>query len=282
MLVDCHTHLWLQGTQLSDEFCREAQLMRTQPIDMTCTPEQHWAAMAGVDRAIVLAFESDMLGLHVDNDFVASYVRQHPEKLLGFASVDPHWPDPVAELERARQDLGLVGLKMSPIYQGFDPMDPRALRLWAAAERLGMPILFHQGTTFPRRAPLKWAHPEQLEEVALAFPKLRFWIAHFGHPWHEETIALIRKQPHVYCDLSGLFYRPWQYYNILRLAQEYGVLHKVFFGSDYPVATPEETLAGTRAVNDILDGTRLPRVDPDALEAIFTRNPLEILELEAP
>jgi len=89
----------------------------------------------------------------------------------------------------------------------------------------------------------------------------------------------IRKQPNVYTDLSGLFYRPWQYYNILRLAQEYQVLHKCFFGSDYPVATPEETIAGTRAVNDILDGTRLPRVDPDQLEAIFERDPCELLEI---
>lgn len=279
MLIDCHTHVWLADTQLTAEFCREAQLMRTEPIDMTCQPSDHWEAQRDVDRSIVLAFESQHLGLHVTNDFVAEYVNQHPEKLLGFASIDPHWPDPVAELERAVQDLGMVGLKMSPIYQGFHPMDEKAIPIWAAAERLGLPILFHQGTTFPRRAPLKYAHPEQLEDLALAFPKLKFWIAHFGHPWEMETIVLIRKQPNVYTDLSGLFYRPWQYYNILRLAQEYQVLHKCFFGSDYPVATAQETIDGTRRVNDILEGTRLPRVAPDQLEAIFERNPLEILEI---
>ncbi len=279
MLVDCHTHIWLADTQLTPEFCREAQLMRTEPVDLTCSPDDHWAAMSGVDRVIVLAFESEHLGLHITNDFVADYCRRAPEKLVGFAAVDPHWADPVGELERARQDLGLVGLKMSPIYQGFDPRDERALRIWAAAERLGMPVLFHQGATFPRRAPLKYAHPELLEDIALAFPKLKFWIAHFGHPWQEETIVLVRKQPNVYTDLSGLFYRPWQYYNILRLAQEYQVLHKCFFGSDFPVATPEETIAGTLRVNDILDGTALPRVDLDQLEAIIARNPLDILEI---
>lgn len=279
MLIDCHTHIWLADTQLTPEFCREAQLMRAEPIDMTCTPADHWRAMSGVDRAVVLAFESTHLGLHVTNDFVAAYCAEHPEKLVGFASVDPYWPDPVAELERARQDLGLVGLKMSPIYQGLHPMDERALPIWAAAERLGMPILFHQGTTFPRRAPLKYAHPEQLEDLALAFPKLKFWIAHFGQPWYEETIVLIRKQPNVYTDLSGLFYRPWQYYNILICAQEYQVLHKCFFGSDYPVATPEETIAGTRRINEQLEGTRLPRIDLDQIEQVFARNPLEILEI---
>ncbi|NUQ00972.1 MAG: amidohydrolase [Armatimonadetes bacterium] len=279
MRADCHTHIWLAESQLSEEFCREAQLMRTEPIDMTCTPEQHWQAMAGVDKVVVLAFESVHLGISVPNDFVADYCRQHPEKLFGFASVDPHWADPVAELERARHDLGMVGLKMMPIYQGMHPLDERMIRIWAAAERLGMPVLFHQGTTFPRRAPLKYAHPELLEDVALAFPNLKFWIAHWGHPWQEETIVLIRKQPNVYTDLSGLFYRPWQYYNILRLAQEYQVLHKCFFGSDYPIATPEDTAAGTLAVNDILEGTRLPRVDTEQLQAIIERDPFEVLEI---
>ncbi|MCC7495152.1 MAG: amidohydrolase [Fimbriimonadaceae bacterium] len=282
MLVDCHTHVWLADSQLTPEFCREAQLMRTTPIDMTCTPEQHWAELGSqVAKAVVLAFESVHLGLSVGNDFVAAYCRQHPGRLFGFASVDPHWADPVAELERAKHDLGLVGLKMAPVYQGIHPLDERCLRIWAAAERLGLPVLFHQGTTFPRRAPLKYAHPELLEDVALAFPDLKVWIAHWGHPWEEETIVLIRKQPNVYTDLSGLWYRPWQYYNILRLAQEYQVLHKCFFGSDYPIATPAATAAGTRAVNDILEGTKLPRVDLDQLEAIIARDALAVLEIEA-
>ncbi len=279
MVVDCHTHVWLADSQLTEEFCREAQLMRAEPVDMTCSPEQHWADMAGVDKVIVLAFESVHLGLSVGNDFVAGYCRQHPEKLFGFASVDPHWADPVAEIERARQDLGMVGLKMMPVYQGIHPMDERCIKIWAAAERLGMPVLFHQGTTFPRRAPLKYAHPEQLEEVALAFPDLKFWIAHWGHPWQEETIVLIRKQPNAYTDLSALWYRPWQYYNILRLAQEYDVLHKCFFGTDYPVATAEETIAQTRKVNDMLEGTNLPRIDMDQIEAIFERDPFDVLEI---
>ena len=281
MLVDCHTHVWLAKEHLTEEFCREGQLMRAEPVDMTCTPEQHWAGMAGVDKAIVLAFQSEHLGLHVSNDFVAGYCRQHPEKLYGLASVDPHWADPVAEIERAKFDLGLIGLKMAPIYQGIHAMDERCLKIWAAAERWNLPVLFHQGTTFPRRAPLKYAHPEQLEEVALAFPHLKFWIAHFGHPWQEETIVLVRKQPNVYTDLSALWYRPWQYYNILRLAQEYQVLHKCFFGTDFPVATAEDTIRGTLSINDMLDGTKLPRVDLDQLQAIIERDPFKVLEIEA-
>lgn len=282
MLVDCHTHVWLAEEHLSEEFLHEAQRMRAEPIEIDCIPERHWQAMQGVDRAVVVAFEAGHLGLHVPNRFVADYVHQHPDKLIGFASVDPYAASPVVDLEHAIHDLGLSGLKLAPTYQGIDPRDERCMAVWSAAARMHLPVLVHQGATFPRRAPLKYAHPEQLEDVLLACPRLKLWIAHLGHPWYEETFVLMRKQPNVYADLSGLWYRPWQYYNALRLAQEYGVLDKIFFGSDFPIATPEETLAGTRSINDMLAGTRLPRIDETAIEAMLNRDPFEVLEMAHP
>jgi predicted TIM-barrel fold metal-dependent hydrolase len=104
-------------------------------------------------------------------------------------------------------------------------------------------------------------------------------MAHMGHPWMQDTIVVIRKHPNVYADISALFYRPWSMYNALRLATEWSVLHKLLFGSDYPIATPQETIAGTRKVNDILAGTQLPRVPEDELEKIFTRDSLSLLGL---
>ena len=51
-----------------------------------------------------------------------------------------------------------------------------------------------------------------------------------GHPWIEDTIVLIRKQPNLFADISALHYRPWQFYNALIAAKEYGVLNKLLFG----------------------------------------------------
>jgi predicted TIM-barrel fold metal-dependent hydrolase len=116
-----------------------------------------------------------------------------------------------------------------------------------------------------------------MDEVAMAFPELRIVMAHMGHPWHADTIAVIRKHPHVYADVSANFYRPWQQYHGLRLATEWNVLDKLVFGSDYPVATPLETLDGTLAVNRVVDGTGLPRVPEDALRAALERDTLALL-----
>ena len=90
-------------------------------------------------------------------------------------------------------------------------------------------------------------------------------MAHLGHPWEGETIAVIRKHPHVYADISALHYRPWQFYHSLMLAQEYGTMHKILFGSDYPFTTPG-CLFGRHASDLInsVQGTALPRVNEEA------------------
>ena len=71
---------------------------------------------------------------------------------------------------------------------------------------------------------------------------------------------MTRKQPNVFCEVSALYYRPWQYYNILVTAQEYKITDKIFFGTDYPFTTVEESIEGLRTINRLVEGTGLPRV----------------------
>jgi predicted TIM-barrel fold metal-dependent hydrolase len=65
----------------------------------------------------------------------------------------------------------------------------------------------------------------------------------------------------------------------MRLATEWGVLHKLLFGSDYPVATPAETMAGMRSVNEPIARAGLPPVPEDQIEAIINRDSLDLLGL---
>src|SRR5947209_9391987 len=100
-----------------------------------------------------------------------------------------------------------------------------------------------------------------MDRIATAFPNLTVIMAHMAHPWQIDCFTVIRKHPNVWADISANFYRPWSQYNALRAATEWGVLDKLLFGSDFPAATPQETMDELRRVNAILDGTALPRVD---------------------
>ena len=171
----------------------------------------------------MLAFNAPAAGFVVPNDYVAEYVARDPARLVGFGAVDPSSPGALDELERMKHDLGLVGCKLGPIYQDVDPLGPEFLHVCEALERLELPMLIHQGTTFARAGSLLQARPILLDEIALRFPELRIVIAHMGHPFFEEAIAVVRRHPHVYADVSALVSRRWLLWNALVQAVEYGV-----------------------------------------------------------
>jgi predicted TIM-barrel fold metal-dependent hydrolase len=276
--VDCHTHFGTRDDAGEDFRGDVVRAWGSYPLDLEVAD----LAEAGrdVDVAIVFALDAQLAGITVSNESVADAIEGHPE-LIGFASVDPSRPDAGDRAERALGELRLRGLKMGPIYTGVHPHDPRTLRLVSIAASRGVPIVWHQGTTFSRNGPLEFARPFLLDRVAREFPDVPMWVAHLGHPWCEETMALIRKHPRMYADVSALVTRPFQLYRALAAALEYRVLDKLLFGSDWPFFTAAQTAESIRNVNAIVEGTGLPRIPEASIEAIFERDTLALLGLVA-
>jgi uncharacterized protein len=276
MIVDVHVHTPAQIETIDESDLSPPGYRPDKQYKRNVGWEEFQRAMEPVDKLILLGIAH---GAETPNEEIYKYAQMWPEKIVPICSVDPCDPGAMTELLLAVEDLGMRGIKLSPHYQNFAPMDPRACAIYATAERLGLPIVFHQATSPRRTAPLRWAHPMELDEVATAFPDLRIVVAHLGHPWQADMVALIRKHPNVYTDISAQFYRPWGFYNALCTCMEYAQLHKVFFGTDYPVTEPQETLDALRSVNDIVEGTRLPRIPGDEIEAIIHRDALGLLGL---
>jgi predicted TIM-barrel fold metal-dependent hydrolase len=279
MIVDIHTHVWECPCHLGEQFPADARAVGGG--DIAVDLNEHWKAMQPVDRAVVLGFRARHVGVLVPNEYVAEYVKQHPEKLIGFCSVDPHDTDAVEQFDHAVSGLGLRGLKLGPIYQNMHPCDDRMKRLFRRAEELGIPVLIHQGTTFCANVSLEIANPVLLQPIALEFPRLRLVIAHMGHPWIAETLVLIRKNRNFFADISALHYRPWQFYNALVTAMEYGVLDRLLFGSDYPFTTPAATMQALRNINRMVDGTNLPRLPEAKMEEMIHRDALRMVGIES-
>jgi predicted TIM-barrel fold metal-dependent hydrolase len=290
-IVDVHTHTPShRGSVPPEDEVVNASWRPDRPVVATTNWRDHEDARreAGVTASIVFGVAlgaSQSMGLPAAasvNDETAAFVRADPIHLIGFLSVLPGHPNSLPEIERATGDLGLRGIKLAPNYQDFEPLGEAALRVYGYAESHRLPIVFHQGTSPVRSAPLRYAHPLVMDEIAIRYPALRIVMAHLGHPWQADTIAVIRKHPHVYADVSAAFYRPWSFYSSMRLATEWAVLDKLLFGSDFPVATPTETIAGLRRVNEPIRGTQLPAVPLDEIEAIIDRDALGLLGLERP
>ena len=144
-------------------------------------------------------------------------------------------------------------------------------------EKHGLPVLLHTGTTFISQAPLDCTLPRHLDEVAIRFPEARIVMAHLGHPYEGEAIVVARKHPHVFLDLSALYYRPWQLLHSLMLVNDYGIWPKILFGTDYPFTTVNDTVAGLRTLAQRRIGDfSLPS---EKIEGVIFKNPLPDLGL---
>lgn len=279
-MIDVHSHYWEYPKHFSEDFKKQARRARGDvEVDLTVRWEQYRASAAGCKKTIVFGGKAKLSGLWVPDREVAAYAARHPEHLIGFMALDPtqpHWED---EMVEGHQALHMKGIKLMPMYAGFAPNDRQLDPLWRYAARHGLPVLAHTGTTFVSQAPLQFALPRLLDEVAARFPDLKLILAHLGHPYEGECVVTIRKHPNVYADCSALHYRPFQLYQSLMLVQEYGVWHKVLFGSDYPFTTVAASLAGMRRLNGMLEGTRLPRLNTDKMEEMFHRESLKLLEI---
>jgi predicted TIM-barrel fold metal-dependent hydrolase len=280
VIVDVHTHAMRYPEHLSDDFVREADRARGFPVDLTVEFDAYLRAMEPVDRCVLFGMKARHTGFYVPNDWIAAFAARAPEKIIPFMSLDPTEADYLDDFERSRQDLGLRGIKLAPMYANFDPNDARLDDLYRRAARHGLPILFHAGTTFCQFAPLRFTRPALWDDVAMRHPDLRIVLAHLGHPFENEALVVARKHPHVFLDLSALYYRPWQLYNSLVLAQEYRVTPKILFGSDFPFATPGDSITGLRALNRMADGTNLPRIAETTLDGIVHRDSLPLLGLD--
>ncbi len=281
MIIDVHSHAWQFPDHFDERFRQQARDVARADceLDLSVTYEAYRAGAQTTDKTIVFGGKARLSGVWVDDAYVAAYVNAHPDRLIGFLSVDPTQDGWQEEMRYGHQELGLKGIKLLSMYAGFYPHDEALDPLWAYASAHQLPVLLHTGTTFVAQAPIDCTLPRHLDPVATKFPDVKIIMAHLSHPYEGECVAVIRKHPNVYADVSALHYRPFQFYNSLMLVQEYGVWHKLLFGSDYPFTTIDASIDGIRSLNDMLAGTALPRLDTSEIEALIHRDSLNILGL---
>lgn len=169
----------------------------------------------------------------IGNDEVAAWVRRHPERLVGVASVDLSQPlGAVRELRRCVRELGFRALRVVPWLWDLAPDDRRYYPLYAECIELGVPFCLQVGHTGPLRPSEPGRPIPHLDRVALDFPELTIVGGHVGWPWTAEMIALATKYPNVYIDTSAYVARRYPA-ELVAYLRGHG-RRKVLFGSNHP------------------------------------------------
>ncbi len=301
MIIDFHTHVGRYKEVWSPDFATamlgqfgkfpkwwgDRQPWKAEEFDVDPAVLTRYMDEVGIARAVIWGVACEPFRCRTRPEIVAEVVRAYPDRFIGFHTCDPigYSDDGPAEVERAVTALGLRGLKIYSGYNNAYPNDRRLFAVYAMAETLGIPVVVHTGYTvthlgLDRYAPLMQQYPLHLEEVAATFPNLRLVMAHFANPWAEDAIQLMRKYDNVYADTAyGAFPFSWKV-NALVWAKNFGVIHKVLFGSDYPLHSPGQAIALHRQMPAYTRNREIePNLTDEDIDGVLGRNAARLLGL---
>jgi uncharacterized protein len=251
-IIDCHVHLYppevnrdpaawavAQGEPHWAELClrrrKDGRDVQTFPsVDQLLRDMD----AAGVNKAVLLGWYWESHAACVgQNKFYADCMREHPDRLAAFATVQPKAGAMAFEEACRAMDDGLLGFgELSPHSQHFD-LDDRVWRqILALAAEWKVPVNLHVTDPGSRRFPGRVDTPlEDFTRLAREFPAVNFILAHWGGglAWSPLAAAL----PNVWFDsaASPLLYGPevWT-----KAPPARGM-----FGSDYPLILYPKTEA---------------------------------------
>jgi predicted TIM-barrel fold metal-dependent hydrolase len=232
MIIDCHVHL--------NNYHEENDVS----IDSSLARLQDAMAESGVDYALVLT--SYIVTPHRPStaDVVRTIASVPNVGVVAGISYMKYRQRDLRELADFLE-AGLVkGLKLYPGYEPFYPHDKRLQVVYDLAEEFNVPVMIHSGDTYNPRGKLKYAHPLEIDEVAVDHPNVKFVICHLGSPWLTDCMEVVYKNSNVYADISGLvlgeFTEAFEDYMVEEIKDVIlyaGDPSRFLFGSDWPICS---------------------------------------------
>jgi uncharacterized protein len=279
-LVDTHLHVARRPTlrvswqRWALEYGRGIPFDDLYDAEGTIRPDRFDAYLdeEGVDVALLMSeYSPRVTGIQPVEDLLP-LLEHNPRRFRLIANLNPHLHHPIDEELERQLALGAVAVKLHPVHGGFSPTEGVLYLVYRRCAELGVPVVFHCGTsTFPG-ALNRHGDPSPIDEVVVNVPDLKVVLAHGGRGWWYDAAAFLAlARENVWIELSGLPpHRLPVYYarhGLRRLAP------KLIFGSDWP-GVPG-IAANARAVAKL-------DIDPEDLAGVLGGNARKVYRLERP
>jgi len=278
-LVDVHLHVARRPTLKVDwqrwalEFGRGIPFDDLYDADGAIRPDRFDAYLEaeGVDLALLMSeYSPRVTGIQPVEDLIP-LLDHNPRRFRLIANLNPHLHHPITdELER-QLALGAAAVKLHPVHGGFSPTEGVLYLVYQRCAELGVPVVFHTGTsTFPG-AVNRFGDPAPIDELIQHVPGLTVVLARGRGWWYDTAAFLALARPNVWIDLSGLppsrlpFY--FSRFDLGRLARKW------IFGSDWPGAPG--IAANARAIAKL-------DLDQDTLRGVLGGNAMRVYRGLAP
>ncbi len=217
----------------------------------------------GVDRACISSCMACGADVPRGNEMTAAAVRAFPDRFIGYASVNPHYPQRVyGELQRSFDELGLTMIKLHPSIVDYSISGPAYEPVWRFAAERKTVVLSHTW------AGAATCSPKQFEPLAKAHPEVIFILGHSGGTpaGYVEAIEITQRCPNIYLDLCrSEMSRFW----VERIVTEAGP-ERVLWGTDFPFIEPSYVL-GRLACTTLSDKVKRQVFGENMLKLLQTR-----------
>lgn len=168
----------------------------------------------------------------------AAQINEEGGRLLSFGGIHPDTPDYRKEL-KTLSELGFLGVKLHPDYQGVFFDDIRFLRIIEYATELGLLVITHAGIDIGIPEPVRCT-PERVLKVLREVKPEKLVLAHCGG-WGlwEEVIRKLAGEP-VYMDTAySMGHISEELF--ITLCRAHGV-ERMLFATDCPWGNPKQDL----------------------------------------
>ncbi len=236
----------------------------------------------GIGKIVCSSHESLLADLSRGNAIMQQAIDRWPDKLLGYWSINPNYPELAAKAgEDFAKSRGFVGFKFLPDYHAYPITGPHNQPVLQYADENGLLSLVHTWGGSAYNSPL------QLEEVARKYPRATFIMGHSGYGDWENSFRIARDLPNVYLEMTAVYVchdfamfpsgsgTPSPLRSVLQVG---GIIEemvrvagsgKILFGTDLPWYSP----------NFAAGAVLLARISDDDRQNILYRNARRLLGL---
>ncbi len=191
----------------------------------------------GIDKSCV-SYWGIFYDPHAGNDEIKEFMNEYPDRIIGFACVNPRfYDDAVNEVIRAKE-LGFKGLKLHPAATEWYADSPLVYPVVEKAIELDLPMLFHSGKD-------EYSHPRNLGNLAKRYPEATFIMGHIGEEAVLEGVQVGAQYENILLDTTGSY----NLYDIMKYVLHYVGDDRVVFGLDFPAYNPGPEISKVKDAN---------------------------------
>ena len=160
-IIDCHVHI------------NGYESLKDLPINERIELLSNTMQLNNVDQAIIISSYTINEERPSTGEILSSIEKHEKINVVAGYSISNHDENSINEYEGYLKNGKIKGLKIYPGYEHYYPYDPKYQKIIDLCIEYDVPLMIHTGDTYTPKGKVRFAHPINVDDVAVDNPELR-------------------------------------------------------------------------------------------------------------